>query len=176
MSRTTIKYHLTVGLSLLLTLTGCLKGEMDEYDTWRDLNDAYVKSIDLSEYEKVAPSWAPLNPVYMKWHNDRALTASNLVPMSTSTVEMKYELEDINGKKIENSYSRKDSVYTSRPQQNIIGMEIALTTMHVGDSVTVIIPYASGYGNEIKTNMLPYTNLIYHLKLKSIKAYEKPAS
>lgn len=163
-------------IPLGLVLSGCLKSENDDYETWRATNDAYISTINLNEYQKIAPDWAPLNPVYMKWHNDRSLTAGNLVPMSTSTVSVKYELEDINGKKLENSYARPDSTFTTTVNQTVIGWWIALTTMHVGDSVTLIVPYASGYGSQINSNMLPYTNLIFHMKLKDIKAFEKPNS
>lgn len=157
-----------------LFFQSCLESDDEDYKEWRDTNDAYISNLNLNEYEKVTPDWAPLNPVYIKWHNDRELTKDNLVPMSTSTVETKYELEDINGTKIENSYARQDSAYISKPNQNVIGMWIALTTLHVGDSVTLIIPYSSGYGAEIRSSMKPFTNLIFHMKLKGIKAFEKP--
>lgn len=163
--------------ALLLPLcSSCLHGEQDDYEEWRQLNDAYISRIDLNVYEKIVPDWAPQNSVYIQWHNDRSLTANNLVPMSNSTVMLKYELEDINGTKIENSYSKQDSVYISQPNQNVMGMMIAMTHMHVGDSVTMIIPYPSGYGSEYRNSMKPYTNLIFHAKLKGIKAYEKPNS
>jgi hypothetical protein len=167
---------LPVLAALTLPLASCLKGESDDYDAWRERNDAYLAAIDTREYEKIVPDWAPENAVYIKWHNDRSLTADNLVPMSTSTVDMKYELEDIDGNKIQNSYSvvTGDSVYQSQPKNNIIGMWIAMTTMHVGDSVTMIIPYGSGYGAQLSNGILPYSNLIYHVKLKAIKAFEKP--
>ena len=168
------KWILAVTAAAMLPLVSCLKSEVDDYETWRQTNDAYISAIDQNEYEKIVPDWAPQNSVFIKWHNDRSLTAGNLVPMSTSTIEMKYELEDINGTKLENSYSLKDSVYTSKPNQNILGMWIALTNMHVGDSVTMIVPYPSAYGSEMRANMKPYTNLIYHAKLKAIKAFEKP--
>lgn len=164
------------GVLASVAFAGCIKSEADDYENWRKVNDAYTAAIDLSEYEKVTPEWAPLNSVYIKWHNDRRLTADNLVPMSTSTVVTKYELEDINGKKIENSYSRQDSAYVSAPNGNILGMWIAMTTLHVGDSVTLIVPYQSGYGAEVRSGLQPYTNLIFHMKLKGVKAFEKPNS
>lgn len=176
MTKRIIQTLFVAGTLMSTMLVGCLKSEIDEYENWRKVNDAYTAAIDLSEYVKVTPEWAPLNSVYIKWHNDRSLTADNLVPMSTSTVITKYELEDINGKKIENSYSRLDSAYVSVPNANILGMWIALTTLHVGDSVTLIVPYESGYGSEVRSGMQPYTNLIFHMKLKGIKAFEKPNS
>lgn len=162
---------------LLLSLCSCLKSEVDEYDAWRKLNDDYIASIDTREYECIVPDWAPGNSVYIKWHNDRSLTADSLVAISTSTVDMKYELEDIDGTKLGNSYNALsgDSIYRSCPNQNIVGMWIAMTTMHVGDSATLIIPYSSAYGSQQSVTIRrPYTNLIYRVKIKGIPAYEKP--
>ena len=79
----------------LMSLTSCLGSDVETYDNWRKQNEDYIASIDLNEYERYVPSWAPEHAIYMKWHNDRALTAGNLVPISTSTVRVKYELEDI---------------------------------------------------------------------------------
>lgn len=158
----------------LLPLTGCLKGQADDYEEWRLKNEDFINSIDENEYTRVSPDWAPQNCVYIKWHNDRALTAGNMVAMSTSTTDIKYELEDIDGTPMGNSYSALDSIYRSTPNQNILGMWIAMTTMHVGDSATLIIPYPSGYGSTATNAIKPYTNLIYRVKIKSIKAFEKP--
>ena len=156
-------------------LSSCLKSDQEDYEDWREENNAYLTAIDTTEYHLTVPDWAPQNSVYIKWHNDRRLTAENLVPMSNSTVDIIYQLEDINGTKIENTYSLPDSVYTSKPTSNVLGMWIAMTTMHVGDSATVIIPYPSGYGRVANGSVKPYSNLIFHMKLKAIKAFERPA-
>lgn len=157
-----------------LAATSCLKDDTNDFTDWRELNDAYVASINTSEYQRFSPDWAPRNEVYIKWHNDRSLTADNLVPMSNSTVQLKYELEDINGTLLQNSYRLPDSTYTTKPQGNIIGFEIALTTMHVGDSATLIIPYSSAFGALGNSpTVQPYSTLIYRIKIKGIKAYEK---
>lgn len=161
---------------LTLGLSACLKSEMDDYEAWRAQNDEYLANIDTTEYKRISPDWAPQNFVYIKWHNDRALTADNLVPMSNSTVSIIYQLEDINGKVVENTYSKPDSVYTSRPNVNILGMWIAMTTLHVGDSATVVVPYPSGYGTSPSASLRPYSNLIFHMKLKRIDAFERPSN
>lgn len=170
-----IFYFLAITASSIL-LSSCLKGEVDEYEAWRKVNDEYNANIDKSEFTEIIPDWAPQNSVYIKWHNDRSLTATNLVAMSTSTVDIKYELEDIEGNNLGNSYSvaSGDSVYQSKPNSNIVGMWIAMTTMHVGDSATLIIPYNSGYGAEKRGSIKPYSTLIYRVKIKDIKAYDKP--
>lgn len=160
--------------ALFAPLASCVKGEHEDFDSWREQNDEYIASIDTDEYELVVPDWAPQNSVYIKWHNDRSLTADSLVALSNSTLDIKYELFDIEGKSLGNSYAAKDSVYQSKPNQNVVGMWIAMTTMHVGDSATLIIPYPSGYGSLVRGDIKPYTNLIYNVKIKGIKALEKP--
>lgn len=174
-TRTTIALMLAV---LPVALSSCMDSETDDYEDWRQLNDKYISEIDKTIYLPVTPDWAPQNTIYMQWHNDRSLTADNLMPMANSTVECKYEVEDINGTKIDNSYSATsgDSVYQCVPNSGVImGFEIALLNMHVGDSCTVIMPYPSAYGSTITGNGKPYTNLIYHMKLKSIKNFVRPS-
>lgn len=166
-------------VALPAVMTSCMDSETDDYEDWRLLNDKYIAQLDTNIYKPITPVWAPQNTIYMQWHNDRSLTADNLMPMANSTVQCKYEVEDINGTAMDNSYSASsgDSVYQCVPNSGvIIGFEIALLSMHVGDSCTVIIPYPSGYGSSIKSNGKPYSNLIYRLKLKGIKDYLRPTS
>lgn len=165
------------GAALLVLASACIESDQDDYEDWRMQNDEFITKIDTREYKRVTPVWAPMNSVYIKWHNDTNLTRKNLVAMSTSTVNIKYEMEDINGKKLGNSYSMTtngDSVYQSTPNQNIIGMWATMTTIHEGDSVTVIMPYSSAYGSSSTSSFQPYTNLIYHMKLMKVVSWEKP--
>ncbi|MCM1369991.1 MAG: FKBP-type peptidyl-prolyl cis-trans isomerase [Candidatus Amulumruptor caecigallinarius] len=161
---------------MVVMLPSCLDDSPETYDDWRQENETYLENINTQEYTRVSPDWAPQNAVYIKWHNDRSSTADNLVAISNSTVDIIYEMEDIKGNKLGNSYyaTTGDSVYQSRPNANITGMWIAMTTMHVGDSATVIIPYSSAYGSTARGKILPFSNLIYHMKIKSIPAYERP--
>lgn len=167
---------------MAFAMNGCL-GDDDsslDYAEWRTRNDEYVTRMEaLTEngekvYTKVVPDWAPGNSVLIKWHNDRSLTQNNLYPLSNSTVNIKYEMEDIDGNALGNSYSATDSIYQSRPNNNIVGMWAAMTQMHVGDSVTMVIPYASAYGATGRGSILPFTTLIYHVKMKEIVKYELP--
>ena len=125
---------------------------------------------------KVVPEWAPNDFVLIKWHNDRSLTEKNLKPLSNSTVNIKYEMEDINGKYLGDSYSMTqygDSIYQSMPNENIIGMWVAMTSLHVGDSVTLVIPAGSAYGSASRSPIEPFSTLIYHMKMKGVPKYEK---
>ena len=51
---------------------------------------------------------------------------------------------------------------------------MALTNMVEGDSCEVIIPAYAGYGEQDRTNIPPYSALIFGIKLVDIPAYEKP--
>lgn len=167
-----------------LALTGCFSDEEtteEKYAEWRERNTQYVaeamekKNEDGTPYyEKIVPDWAPAAYVLIHWHNDRALTEKNLSPMDNSTVKMTYELFDIDGNKISDSFSNTDSVYTSRPLQNIVGMWAAMTTMHVGDTATLVMPSQAAYGEMSNGAVLPYSTLVYNVKMKAITAYEIP--
>lgn len=167
----------------MLVLTSCFGDEEEtDYTEWRQQNIDYMtKAAGFTtpdgekEYERLSPLWAPDEYILIKWHNDRSLTADNLVPLDNSLVNIKYEFSNIEGEYWGDSYSNKingDSIYQSRPCQNIIGMWTALTNMHVGDSVTMIIPASAAYGSAERAPILPYSTLIYSVKLTEIVAFE----
>lgn len=156
-------------------LSSCLGSDVEDYQDWREQNDLWLDTVDMSGYDKVTATWAPYHEVYMKWYNDRSLTADSLSPLSTSTISVKYELEDIEGTLISTSYKTNgDSLYTAVVNNNRIGFQMAVMNMNVGDSVSVIMPYTAGYGRNAQGSIRPYTNLVYRIKLVSIPALEKP--
>ena len=177
-------FPIVAACSLCMGITSCFKDEeptSEKYKEWRERNMAYVADAEAMKapdgsayYTKVSPSWAPQTFVLVHWHNDRALTASNLSPMDNSTTQITYELYDVDDTKLSDSFNNPDSLYTSRPSDNIVGMWAALTHMNVGDTVTMVIPYHAGYGESKHGDILPYTTLIYNVKLKAIPAYEVP--
>ena len=173
---------LVAGMGLLVT--SCFEDEKttaEKYEDWRLQNEKYVADAEAKKapdgspyYTKIVPSWAPNAYVLVHWHNDRSLTASNLSPMDNSTTQITYELFNVEGDRISDSFANRDSVYTSRPSSNIVGMWAALTHMNVGDTVTMVIPFQAGYGESSYSDILPYSTLVYNVKLKAITAYEIP--
>ena len=93
------------------------------------------------------PDWASGIYVLMKWHNDRSLTADKLVPLDNSTCEVKYLGELIDDTQFDSSFAQVDSVYKTQPYKTYRVLRAALTSMHVGDSVTVVIPWRAAYGS-----------------------------
>lgn len=170
-----------IGL-IAASVTACFKDDetlAEKFEEWRTENQQYVTDAEALTnpdgslyYTRIVPSWAPDAFSLVHWHNDRSLTEKNLSPMDNSTVQIKYELYDINGNEISNSYYGTDSLYTSKPQDNIVGVWAPLTQMHVGDSVTVVIPTTAGYGAKIYGEIKPYSTLVYNIKLVGIPAYE----
>ena len=162
----------------LTMLDSCLgKNVYDEYKDWRETNDEwYAQQAASGQYTTIVASWDPSAQVLMRWHNDTMLTRSNLKPLITSTVDVKYHLKLYNGTAVDSSYlstSPADSVYRSVVTSNVEGWIIALTKMHVGDSCTVIVPYQQGYGSYERGELLkPYSNLVFDIKLVDIYKYK----
>lgn len=170
-------------ISLSLVATSCFEDDTkisDEYAEWRQQNLDYITKAEAETeggkpyYSRIAPSWAPDAYTLIHWHNDTNVTRKNLKPMDNSTVGITYELFDIEGNRISDSFSNTDSLYRSMPSNNITGVWYALTSMHVGDSVTLVIPSEAGYGERSYGGIKPYSTLIYNIKLKNISAYEMP--
>lgn len=170
-------------LCSLSTLVSCLGDEPgDKYADWRKSNNEFIDSLaacvgsdGAPEYEKITPDWATSIFVLMKWHNDRSLTQSNLSPLSNSTCDVIYEGRLRNGSVFDNSFTQTehgDSIYRCRPNSLVPGFWLALTNMHVGDSVTVAMPYMAGYGVGGNSTILPYSSLVFDIKLKAIPAFE----
>lgn len=166
-----------------LWLTSCFDDDNagDQYKEWKEQNEAYLTQAEAKTdeagrpyYQKIVPTWAPETYVLIHWHNDRSLTAGNLSPMDNSTTQITYELFNVDGELLSNSFASTDSIYTSKPSNNIIGVWSALTHMNVGDSVTLVIPSQAGYGEVSYGTIPPYSTLVYNIKLKGIPAYEVP--
>ena len=78
-----------------------------------------------------------------------------------------------NGTAFDSTYLYTDSATTGRVDQFIQGFQIALTSMQPGDSCQVIIPQNLGYGAEMSSSViLPYSTLIFDLKLIDVLGYE----
>ncbi len=188
------KYILHAAAALLIApgMTSCLSDDDNnsfDYNAWKNENETYYTRMEdtigadgKKVFEKITPVWAPGVTILAQWHNDRSLTASNLVPMDNSTVKVTYDAFYVNGVTLDSSkwahtgssWDLSDSTYICKPSDNIVGFWAMLTNMHVGDSVTCVIPQNAAYGAS-STSTLPYSTLVYHMKLKAITAYEVSA-
>lgn len=162
------------------------KTTWEEYETWRNENETWLNQMARLEtdegkayYERIVPEWNPAVYILMHYHNDKALTAGNYVPMETSTVRVKYSGRLYNATEpFDSSYSNRstilgDSIFETKVTGVIQGWQIALQNMHVGDSVTVLIPYNVGYGaNTTIADIPPYSALKFDIKLVDIPYYE----
>ncbi len=167
----------------ILAVTSCSDSNTwDTYEEWRKDNNSYyeqqvsLKDIDGSDYYSLlSPSWYPTSGVLIHYFNDRSKTEGNLVPLVTSTVDVKYKGWLYNGEPFDSSYTNTangDSIFRCRPTETIAGWQIALTNMAVGDSARVVIPWAQGYGTETSGSILPFSTLIFDIKLVNVYAYE----
>lgn len=169
-----------LAVALLSLSTACEKeSTWDTYKEWRETNDAFLSEQALLKnedgtpfYSKLAPTWYPSSGVLIHYFNDRSLTEGNLTPLVTSTVSVKYKGWMCNDYAFDSSYTAVDSLFTFRPTETIVGWQIALTDMNVGDSARVVIPWAEGYGTESSGAILPFSTLVFDIKLVDVVAYE----
>lgn len=170
--------------TLMLVMSSCLNGDDDygDYTEWRQKNIEFIDNAEKEildgnkKYEKIVPLWDKSTFVLMRWHNNRTLTANNLSPLDNSTVNLKYMLTNIEGDTIDSSYALTtygDSIFQCKPNEMVTGFWVAVTNMHVGDSVTAIVPYTAGYGATGSGSLLPYSTLIFQIKIKGIPGLEK---
>lgn len=169
----------------LLPLASCEStSEWDQYFEWRNDNyEWYLQCKNKTNpdgtpyYTMLSPDWYPESGVLIHYFNDRRLTAGNLSPMMTSTVDMVYIGTLYNDSIFDSSYSNTqygDSIFRTQANAVIDGWQIALNDMHVGDTCEVIIPYPQAYGDVGQGQILPYSTLRFNMKLVAIPAYEIP--
>lgn len=168
----------------IIPLTSCLGDEPDNGTDWREKNDSWMQSKIAEKdkdgnpvYRRIGCGWDPDAYVLMKWHNDPAETSSNLAPLSTSTIDVRYEVSTIDSVMVDSSHSRVNpapGIYRTQLNKNINGWVIGLSNMHVGDSCTILIPYNQAYGSIPYNGLEAYSSLIFNVRLVDIPAYEKP--
>ena len=166
------KYFIFLFGCALLLLPSCL-GNNDniskDYTEWYTINQEYIDSCELVmengslAYERVVPNWDQSVFVLMRWYNDRSETVNLLTPLSNSTITVKYTLTNIAGDTLDSSSS-----FECQPNNMITGFWTAVTHMHEKDTITAVIPYDAGYGSYGSGSVLPYSTLIFGIRLDSI--------
>ena len=175
-----MKPVLPVVAALAIAAASCMsESNWDTYADWRKANDEwYLKMVDTLDaqgnnyYTKLSPAWNPGSGVLIHFFNDRSLTAGNLSPQETSTVEVCYIGHLCNDLAFDSSYLLVDSVAHFQVNGVIEGWQIALNDMHVGDSAEVIIPFLQAYGSEGSGTIPPYSYLRFNMRLDDITNYE----
>lgn len=177
-------FHAIIAGFTLVSLTSCLGDEPDNGSNWRNHNDSWMQAKTNEKdkdgnpvYRRIGCDWDPNAYILMKWHNDPAETASRLSPLSTSTVDVRYEVMTVDSVLVDSSHSRvtpAPGVYRSQLNNNINGWIIGLSNMHIGDTCTILIPYNQAYGEIPYNGLKAYSSLIFNVRLVDIPAYEKP--
>ena len=82
-------------------------------------------------------------------------------------VTVHYKGSLINGKVFDSSYER-GYPEAFRLGDLIVGWQIALTQMHIGDHWIIYIPYQVGYGTRDNGPIPAYSTLIFEVELVAI--------
>ena len=157
--------------------------DLNEYNYWKQQNESWIKEMENLKtpegepyYTKLIPTWNKGAYILIRYFNDRAETAGNLVPLYTSTVDVRYigyncEGEPFDSSTVDNSYG-KLGVRRFAVNELIQGWSIALMDMHVGDTAEIVIPYDIAYGTTYTGTILPYSALRFNVRLEDIYLYE----
>ena len=123
-------------------------------------NEAFMQALRDGEEELFEISQGVLVKILKSGDGDRSPRQGNVV-----TVNYKGSL--INGKVFDSSYER-GYPEAFRLSDLIVGWQIALTQMHVGDHWIVYIPYQLGYGTRDSGPIPAYSTLIFEMELVAI--------
>ena len=163
-----------------VTLTSCddddNKSAWEQYADWREENQQWVtQQAALRDpsgnllFTAYTPTWAPSSTVYIRFLNDTTQTRDNLRPYYTSTTTVNYTVHLYNGTRVDSAANYTGSLNN---QGLIDGWSMAITQMHVGDSIEAIMPYniaygVSGMGNDVP----PFSALRFNIRLTDIPGY-----
>ena len=127
---------------------------------YKQRNEDFLTALRNSDEELYEISQGVLCKIIKSGTGDRCPRANNVV-----TVNYKGSL--INGKVFDSSYDR-GYPEAFRLNDLIVGWQIALTQMHVGDHWIVYIPQEVGYGSRGNGSIPGYSTLIFEMELVAI--------
>ena len=127
---------------------------------YRQRNEDFLTALRNGDEELYEISQGVLCKIIKSGEGDRCPRANNVV-----TVNYKGSL--INGKVFDSSYER-GYPEAFRLNDLIVGWQIALTQMHVGDHWIVYIPQEVGYGSRGNGSIPGYSTLIFEMELVAI--------
>lgn len=123
-------------------------------------NEAFMQALRDGEEELFEISQGVLVKIIKNGNGNRSPRQGNVV-----TVNYKGSL--INGKVFDSSYER-GYPEAFRLSDLIVGWQIALTQMRIGDHWIVYIPHEVGYGSRANGNIPAYSTLIFEMELVAI--------
>lgn len=127
---------------------------------YKQKNEAFMEALRNGEEEFLEISHGVLVKIIKSGEGDRCPRHGNVI-----TVNYKGSL--ISGKVFDNSWER-GYPEAFRLSDLIVGWQIALTQMHVGDHWMVYIPWEAGYGSRANGPIPAYSTLIFEVELVAI--------
>ena len=127
---------------------------------YKQRNEAFMQALRDGEEELFEISQGVLVKILKRGEGDRC-------PRSGNVVTVNYKGSLINGKVFDSSYER-GYPEAFRLSDLIVGWQIALTQMHIGDHWIVYIPSNMGYGPKTSGPIPGNSTLIFEIKLISI--------
>ena len=153
-----------MGLLALYALLGIKQTPMakkqPKNNEYKLRNEAFMQALRDGKEELFEISQGVLVKILKQGDGDRC-------PRGGNVVTVHYNGSLINGKVFDSSYER-GYPEAFRLSDLIVGWQIALTQMHVGDHWIVYIPYQLGYGTRDSGPIPAYSTLIFEMELVAI--------
>ena len=127
---------------------------------YKQRNEDFLATLRNSDEELYEISQGVLCKIIKSGTGDRC-------PRANTVVTVNYKGSLINGKVFDSSYDR-GYPEAFRLNDLIVGWQIALTQMHVGDHWIVYIPQEMGYGSRGNGSIPGYSTLIFEMELVAI--------
>lgn len=155
---------------------------LEQVAAWQQANEKWLaaQAARLNDdgtpyYTRLTAPWNRDAYVLIHYFNDRSLTAGNLSPLFTSTIDVRYQLYNHLGERVDSSLN----VNTYGPgvarfpvYNTITGWAIAFDDIRVGDSCEIVVPYEQAYGTTATAAIPAYSNLRFNVRLVDIPYYE----
>lgn len=132
---------------------------MNRKEEYKNKNEQYL--VNLVSHDDIHPLGGGV--LYKVLENGEG--KGGVTPRSIVTCHYKGSL--INGKVFDNSWERS-CPEAFRVNDLIVGFQMALCQMHVGDHWEVYIPWQKGYGKRSDADIPGYSTLIFEILLMGI--------
>ncbi|QHV98308.1 FKBP-type peptidyl-prolyl cis-trans isomerase [Spirosoma endbachense] len=155
------KLHLTIFSALLISgLAGCSTQNVDPSSAYYDQNDA-----DIQAYATAKGLNGKTTNTGLYYAITQPNTAGKLA-VPGEEVEFTYKSYNLSGAFVDSTLKDRPVYYTLGIQAIIAGLEEGVSLMREGESATLLIPSYLGFGNEAKTNLPPYSVILFNVQLK----------
>lgn len=164
-----------LALLFVAVVSSCLSNSdpTETYVDWKAKNEAYFASMkDSSDYR---PDTIPLNRGGGVYYSKIITPGTGVSPLYTDTVFVHYQGRLIDWTLFDGTFKGATPIWQNNEDSThfkinsvVRGWTEALTHMKVGERRRIVLPWSLGYGANGSGQILPYSTLIFDVRLISV--------